>query len=91
MISCMRITLTLGDEVAKALDEAARQSGRSPEEVANELLRRQLPRDSNPFSQRAAFRVASARRGFLPGVDPCKLNRLVDELEVERFRRSSKS
>ncbi|MCE2424633.1 MAG: hypothetical protein J4F45_05955 [Pseudomonadales bacterium] len=42
-----------------------------------------------PIAGRPPFKVASARRGFLPGVDPLKLNQLVDELEAEEFVRGT--
>ena len=46
---------------------------------------------AKPEPRRAHFTVASARRGFVPGIDPFKLNQLVDDLEVERFLAGSVS
>ena len=40
---------------------------------------------ARPMAQDRAFEVVSARRGILPGIDPLKLNRLVDELETDGF------
>ena len=37
-----------------------------------------------PAPDREPF-MESVRCGFLPGIDPLKLNQLVDELEVEEF------
>ena len=38
-----------------------------------------------PVPDREPFTVDSVRCGFLPGIDPLKLNQLVDELEVDEF------
>ena len=43
------------------------------------------PDDARSRSRLGAVQVASARRGFLPGIDPLKLNQLVDELEMDEF------
>jgi hypothetical protein len=50
----------------------------------NQVLRRglaaqQLPADDSPF------RVEPHAGGFKPGVDPAKLNQLVDQLDVADF------
>lgn len=81
----MRTTLTIDDDVATALKALARNSGKTFKAVVNEVMRRGLTTGEKPASDREAFRVASARRGFLPGIDPLKLNQLVDDLEVDGF------
>ena len=53
--------------------------------VVNEVLRQGLTSGAKPERCPARFTVASARRGFVPGIDPFKLDQLVDDLEVERF------
>ena len=79
----MRTTLTIYDEIAAALKSLARNSGKTFETVVNEVLRSGL--GEKPVPDQKAFQVASARLGFLPGIDPLKLNQLVDELEVDDF------
>jgi len=81
----MRTTLTLDEDLARALRKLAHARGSSFKAVVNEVLRRGLMAGEKSCAPREPFRVASARRGFRPGVDPLKLNQLVDELEVERF------
>ena len=81
----MRTTLTLDDDIAASLKTLARDTGRSFKAVVNDVIRHGLLTGEKPFAQREPFRVASAARGFLPGIDPLKLNQLVDELEVDRF------
>ena len=72
----MRATLTLDDDVARLVAEAAHTQKRSTKAVVNDALRRALaPRDSRPY--RAPVFEAS----LLPGVDVARLNQLADELE----------
>ena len=79
----MRTTLTIDDDLAAALKMSARRSGRSFKAIVNEAIRRGLSTGEKPASSRERFRAHSAPRGFLPGVDPLKLNQLVDELEMD--------
>ena len=81
----MRTTLTIDDDLAEALKARARSSGRSFKAVVNEAVRIGLMTGEKPPERRRRFRVASARRGFLPGVDPLKLNQLLDELETDAY------
>ena len=80
----MRTTLTLDDDVAAAVKALARGSGKTFKAVVNEVMRIGLTSGEKPPFEREPFRVASAPRVFLPGIDPLKLNQLVDELETER-------
>jgi len=80
----MRTTLTLDDDVAKALQETARNSGRSFKEVVNETLRHGLATDAAPTRRVPRFRVHPKACGFGAGVDLAKLNQFVDEREIER-------
>ena len=81
----MRTTLTIDDDVATALKALAHSSGKTFKAVVNEVIRRGLMTGEKPVPDREPFRVEPARRGFLPGIDPLKLNQLVDELEVDGF------
>jgi len=81
----VRTTLTIDDDLAAALRDRARVSGRSFKAVVNEVMRNGLTVGDKPVVRQSRFKVDSARRGFLPGVDPLKLNQLVDELEVDVF------
>lgn len=81
----MRTTLTIDDDLAATMKRSAQRSGKSFKAVVNEAIRRGLSTGEKPLGSREPFRVLSARRGFLPGIDPLKLNQLVDELEVDGF------
>jgi hypothetical protein len=52
--------------------------------TANDVLRRGLAaREAS--ARRSKFVVQPHRGGFRPGVDPARLDQLLDELEVEDF------
>jgi hypothetical protein len=82
----MRTTLTLDDDLAAELDRVARRSGRSFKEVVNETIRRGLSVGAVPSTpEQPAFQVEPEPCGFQPGIDPLRLNQLVDQLEIDRF------
>ena len=81
----MRTTLTIDNDVAAALRQRAHDSGRTFKSVVNETLRTGLTTGAKPPPDRPPFRVPSARRGFMPGIDPLKLNQLFDDLETDAF------
>ena len=84
----MRTTLTIDDDLLAALKKLAHDSGKPFKHVVNATLRCGLATGAKPLRPRPRFRVASAPRGFRPGLDPLKLNQLVDELETEAFLES---
>jgi len=86
MMPIVRTTLTLDDEVAERLKEQASLHGQSFKEVINTALRRGLGFEEP--AERSVYRVKPHSSGFMPGVDPGKLNQLLDELEVETFRKT---
>lgn len=80
----MRTTLTVDDDLMKELHEAARTSGKPFKEVVNETLRLGLTTGISPARRVSRFRVHPKACGFRAGIDLTKLNRLVDELEIDR-------
>jgi hypothetical protein len=90
----MRTTLTLDPDVAQELKTRVAERKTSFKEIVNETLRQGL--SAKPKAKRAeVFRVEARALGLRPGIDPNKLNQLVDELEVQEFlakmRRGRKS
>lgn len=79
----MRTTLTLDDDVADALKERARHLDQPFKQVVNDVLRCGLRPDT--AQPAVPFRVRVHSTGFAPGVDPLRLNQLVDELEMEAY------
>ena len=80
----MKTTLTLDDDVADFLKMQSRLQGRPFNQVVNDVLRRDMaPGSQGP--ELPPYRTVPNRSGLVPGVDPRRLNRLNDQLEVEDF------
>lgn len=80
MINPMRTTLTIDSDVAECIRQETRL-GRSLKEVVNERLRAGFGLKTE--EPRAPYRVNPHNSPFLPGIDPSKLNQLIDELDAE--------
>ncbi len=76
----MRTTLTLEPDVADRLKRRMRGSKRSLKATVNEALRIGL--GLQPAAKGEPFVVRPHASAFAAGVDPGRLNQLVDELEV---------
>ncbi len=83
----MRTTLTIDDDLAGILQKKAGQQGCSFKAVVNSLLRAGLAASGEQSPQRRMVKVVGKPLGLKAGLDPDKLNQLVDELEVEAFLR----
>jgi len=82
----MRTTLTLDPDVAEQLERAVRHSGKGLKATVNEALRVGLRMAEKP-SEPPPFKIGAFVRGLQPGIDPEKMNQLLDELEVEELAR----
>jgi len=81
----MRTTLTLDDDLAEALNRTARLTGRSFKAVVNDTLRRGLAQSGSGTAGLEPFVVEPQSCGWMPGIDPLRLNQLVDGLEIEAW------
>ncbi|MEP7363349.1 MAG: antitoxin [Acidobacteriota bacterium] len=82
----MRTTLTLEPDVAEKLKRAVRQRKLPMKTVVNDLLRSALK--APPTPPREPFVVKPFNMGgFAPGINPNKLNQLLDDMEIEEFLR----
>jgi hypothetical protein len=81
----MRTTLTIDDDVAGELNRLAGAKRGGLRSAVNQLLRRGLSAGARPAAKQKRFVVHSQACGFLPGIDPLKLNALNDEMETEAF------
>lgn len=81
----MRTTLTLDDDLAEALNRAARLMGRSFKAVGNDTLRRGLAQSGSATTGLEPFVVEPQACGWRPGIDPLRLNQLLDGLEIEAW------
>jgi hypothetical protein len=82
----MRTTLTLEPDVARLLESEMRRSGKTLKATVNEVLRLGLGRGGKPVRV-PRFEVQPHAFGFKSGVDPDRMNQLVDELEAEEAAR----
>ena len=80
----MRTTVTLEPDLAKKVKVLAHRRGLSFKQALNEVIRRGLAPPAHP-DKPAPYTVQPHVGGFRPGIDPGKLNQLVDQLEVEDF------
>lgn len=84
--AAMRTTLTLDDDLAAELNRTARHSGKSFKDVVNAAIRRGLSAGERPDSTvRPQFEVTPEACGFMAGIDPLRLNQLLDQLDLEDF------
>ncbi len=77
----MRTTLTLEADVARLLESEMRRSGKTLKATVNEALRLGLGLRGKP-ARVPRFEVQPHAFGVKPGVDPDRMNQLVDELEA---------
>lgn len=75
----MRTTVTLDEDVARRIDQEAHRRGKSATTVVNETLRSGLGLAGEARTV-PPFRVEAQDLGLRPGIDPDKLNQLVDAL-----------
>jgi len=84
--AAMRTTLTLDDDLAAELNRTARHSGKSFKDVVNAAIRRGLSAGERPENwERPPFEVTPEACGCMSGVDPLRLNQLLDQLDLEDF------
>lgn len=86
----MRTTLTLDPDVSMIVRREMRRRGRSLKAVVNEGLRRGLATPGGGSRPEPFVVEAFHLGGFRPGVDPNRLNQLLDELEVDEQIRKSR-
>jgi len=85
----MRTTVTLEPDLAKKVKLLAHRRGLSFKQALNEVIRRGLAPASRRDKQ-IRYVVQPHTGGFRPGIDPDKLNQLVDQLDVEDFAAESR-
>lgn len=82
----MRTTLTLDDELVEKLKDLAHKRRIAFKQVVNDVIRRGLSAPELRQAKPKPFKVETFVSEFKPGVDPLKLNQLLDELDAERTR-----
>ncbi len=84
MLTFMRTTLTIDDDLAALLKQRARELGLPFKDVVNRTLRSGFGEQAKP-RHRIAPKTIPHAFGFRPGIDLDKLNQLADELEAETY------
>jgi len=80
----MRTTLTIADDVSEAVERLRRRENLSLREAIDRLLRAGIERVSAPPpADRYVGPVFESR--LEEGIDPNRLNQLVDQLEADEF------
>ena len=79
----MRTTLTLDDDVAAKVKDFVQRKQVSFKEAINTLLRRGLVAAQPRKDGSTPVRIEIFDSPFRPGIDPLRLNQLVDDLQVE--------
>jgi len=90
MMPSMRTTVTLEEDLAERLKKYAHRRQTSFKAALNTLLRRGLAAQEVAPSSRHRFTVEPHSGRFRQGIDPGKLNQLVDQLETEEFTRETR-
>jgi hypothetical protein len=83
----VRTTIGIDDDLILKLKDISQKRRISFRDAVNEVLRRGL--SAQESKRHPKFCAKTFRSAFRPGIDPLRLNQLVDELEVERITRSS--
>ncbi len=83
-MSWVRTTIALDDDLAEKLQNLAHKRRSSFRKVVNEVLRRGLSGQAPRRTPVHEVQVDTFDSPFRAGVDPLRLNQLVDDLEVER-------
>jgi hypothetical protein len=83
----VRTTIALDDDLAEKLKALAHKGRVSFRRVVNDTLRRGLSAQEPRRAPRVALQVDTFESPFRTGVDPLRLNQLIDDLEVERSAR----
>jgi len=78
----MRTTLTLDPDVAERLASETRRTGKSLKALVNDAIRLGLGLTGKP-PKSPRFKVEPHAFGLRAGIDPDRLNQLIDELEVD--------
>jgi hypothetical protein len=80
MMTTMRTTLTLDDDVVRLVEDAVHRERRPMKHVINDALRRGLAQQG---VRQVPYRLQPHKSALRPGFDPAGFNRLADELEDE--------
>ena len=84
MMTTMRTTVTIDDDLAAQVEEMRRREGLSFNAALNRLLRLGVQAKSTPPKPKK-FHTRTRKLELKPGIDPTRLNALIDDLETSDF------
>jgi predicted DNA-binding ribbon-helix-helix protein len=85
MMRVVRTTITLDDDLAEKLKQLSEKRKLPFRRVLNEMLRRGLT-GQTAQKRPAPFKIETFSSALRSGVDPLKLNQLIDDLEADAAR-----
>ena len=80
----MRTTLTIDDDLMAQIEDLQRKKGLSFKGAVNYLLRAGIQFQAQPPKPKP-HRTKPRKLGLRSGIDPTKLNQLIDDLEADEF------
>ena len=80
----MRTTLTIDDDLVAQIEDLQRTKGLSFKGAVNYLLRAGIQYQAQPPKPKR-HRTRPRKLGLRSGIDPSKLNQLLDDLDTEEF------
>ncbi len=84
MMPRMRTTLTIDDDLVAQIEDLQRREGLSFKGAVNQLLRAGIQYQAQPPKPKR-YRTPTRKLGLRTGLDPTKLNQLVDEIAADEF------
>ena len=84
MMSYMRTTVTIHDDLAAQIHDFRKREGMTFKAALNKLLRLGVQAQYAPPKPKK-YRTPTRKLGLKPGIDPTRLNALLDEMEVNDF------
>lgn len=84
LMTTMRTTVTINDDLAAQIEAMRRREGLSFKAALNHLLRLGVQAKSTPPKPKR-FNTPTRKLRLKPGIDPTRLNALIDDLETRNF------
>lgn len=81
----MRTTVAIDDDLFERLKDVAAKRRQPFTRIVNETLRRGLSGARPRAERREPYRVETFASAFRPGVDPLRLNQVLDDLDARRL------
>lgn len=80
----MRTTVTIQDDLAAQIEELRKREGLTFKAALNQVLRLGVQAKSAPPKPKK-YRTPTRKLGLKPGIDPTRLNALLDDLDTGDF------